>query len=358
MNKIKLCIIFGGASSEHEVSCMSASSVIKNLDNERYELFSLGILKDGRQFLYTGDVEKIADASFCHDTEHLVPAIISPCPAHHGIMVLNKAEGTYKIQGIDCFFPVVHGENCEDGNLQGLLKLSGVAYVGSDNRGSAVSMDKAITKTILQTVNVPMANWRLFREDYSEADILWCEENLGYPMFVKPAGTGSSVGVSKARDREALVEALSKALKYDGKVLVEEYIEGAEVETAVLDVFENGKRVTLASIPGEIVPNSDFYDYETKYVNDTTSYYLPARLDKDTLEKIRGLAVEIFRALDCRGLSRVDFFAGKKGVIFNEINTLPGFTKISMYPKLMAEYGVAYGKLIDLLVDYAMEEHK
>lgn len=352
MNKTKLCIIFGGASSEHEVSCMSASSVIKNIDMTKYELFSLAILKDGRQFLYTGDVERIADASFPEDSEHLVPAVISPCPAHHGLMVLNKAEGTFKIQHIDCFFPVVHGENCEDGNLQGLLKLSGVPFVGSDNRGSAVSMDKAITKTILGTVNIPMADWRLFRPEYTASDIEWCEKNLGYPMFVKPAGTGSSVGVSKVRSRAELEEALAKALVYDEKVLVEEFIEGAEIETAVLDTLTEG---TIVSNPGEIDPGSDFYDYDTKYVNDTTSYYIPARLDSETLEKVRALAVKIFHALDCRGLSRVDFFVGKKGIIFNEINTLPGFTKISMYPKLMTEYGIPYSKLIDMLVEYAKE---
>ena len=355
MTKTKLCIIFGGASSEHEVSCMSAASVIKNLNAEKYELFCLGILKDGREFLYTGDVEKIGDASFAEDAEHLIPAVISPCPAHRGLMVLNKKEGTFRIETLDCFFPVVHGENCEDGNLQGLLKLSGVPFVGSDNRGSAVSMDKAITKTVLQTIGIPMANWRLLRKDHTAADVEWCEENLGYPMFVKPAGTGSSVGVSKARSREELTVAVEKALRYDEKVLVEEFVEGAEIETAVLDLIRDGKRVTVASTPGEIDPGSDFYDYDTKYVNDTTSYYIPARLPSETLEQVREMAVKIFLALDCRGLSRVDFFAGKRGIVFNEINTLPGFTKISMYPKLMAAYGVPYNELIDLLVDYAKE---
>ncbi len=355
MEKTKLCIIFGGASSEHEVSCMSAASVIKNVDKSKYELRFLGILKDGRQFLYVGDIEKIADASFAEDSDNLIPAVISPCPAHHGLMVLNKKEGTFKVEKIDCFFPVVHGENCEDGNLQGLLTLSGVPFVGSDNRGSAVSMDKAITKTILATENIPMANWRLFRKDeYSSSDILWCEENLGYPMFVKPAGTGSSVGVSKVRDREELKIAVENAVKYDDKVLVEEYIKGAEIETAVLDVVENGKRATLVSRPGELEVGSEFYDYDTKYVNDTTTYHLPARLDKVTMEEVRRLAVKIFRKLDCEGLSRVDFFVGEKGIIFNEINTLPGFTKISMYPKLMAEYGIGYTELIDKLVEYAL----
>lgn len=355
MTKTKLCIIFGGASSEHEVSCMSAASVIKNLNIEKYELFCLGILKDGRQFLYNGDVEKINDSTFATDSEHLIPAIISPCPAHHGLMILNKAEGKFRIEAIDCFFPVVHGENCEDGNLQGLLRLSGVPFVGSDNRGSAVCMDKAITKTILETVGIPMADWCLFKNDYTDEDIAYCEEKLDYPMFVKPAGTGSSVGVSKVRNREELTLALKAALRYDEKVLVEEFIKGAEIETAVLDTSVDGKRVTIASKPGEIDPGSEFYDYDTKYVNDTTKYYLPARLPEETLEEVSTMAIKIFKTLDCRGLSRVDFFAGEKGIIFNEINTLPGFTKISMYPKLMNEYGIPYNELIDKLIDYAKE---
>ena len=356
MEKIKVCIIFGGASSEHEVSCMSAASVIENINKEKYDLRFLGILKDGRQFLYEGDVKRIADATFAEDNEGLVPAVISPCPAHHGLMVLNKKEGTFKIEGVDCFLPIVHGENCEDGNLQGLLKLSGVPFVGSDNRGSAVSMDKAITKTILETEGIPMAKWRLFRrEEFGEGDILWCEENLGYPMFVKPAGTGSSVGVYKVKSRDELLKALDGAMKYDSKILVEEYIKGSEIETAVLDIMEDGVRKTIVSNPGELEIGSEFYDYETKYVNDTTSYYIPARLDKDTAERVRALAVKIFRKLDCRGLSRVDFFVGEKGIIFNEINTLPGFTKISMYPKLMAEFGITYSELIDKLIDFAKE---
>lgn len=356
MEKTKVCIIFGGASSEHEVSCMSAASVIANIDKTKYDLSFLAILKDGRQFLYNGNVSKIANATFHLDTENLVPAVISPCPAHHGLMVLNKAEGTFKIQTVDCFFPLVHGENCEDGNLQGLLKLSGVSFVGSDNRGSAVAMDKAITKTILETENIPMADWRLFRkEEYTEEDILWCEKNLGYPMFVKPAGTGSSVGVSKVKERKELIKALNLAFEYDSKALVEEYIKGAEIEVAVLDVKENSKRTTVVSNPGELEVGSEFYDYETKYISDKTSYHIPARLSINDSEEVRRLAVKIFKKLDCEGLSRVDFFVGEKGVIFNEINTIPGFTKISMYPKLMSQFGISYSELIDKLLDFAKE---
>ncbi len=353
--KLKLCIIFGGASSEHEVSCMSAGSVIANIDKSKYDLSFLAILKDGREYLYEGDESKIADATFVLDEENLIPAVISPSPAHHGLMVLEGE--SYRIKKIDCFFPVVHGENCEDGKLQGLLSLSGVPYVGSDNRGSAVAMDKAIAKTILETENIPMARWHLFRKgEYGESDIIWCEKNLGYPMFVKPAGTGSSVGVSKVKSRDKLILALENAHRYDDKVLVEEFIDGAEIETAVLDVYLDGERKTLVSNPGELELGSEFYDYDTKYISDNTTYHIPARLDTETMEKVRSLAVKIFRKLDCEGLSRVDFFASKKGIVFNEINTLPGFTKISMYPKLMAEYGLSYTELIDKLIEFAKEK--
>ncbi|MBR5818346.1 MAG: D-alanine--D-alanine ligase, partial [Clostridia bacterium] len=355
MSKLKLCIIFGGMSSEHEVSCMSAASVIDNINPEKYELFKMGILKDGRQFLYVGDNSKIADATFAEDSENLIPAIISPCPAHHGIMILNKAEGKFKIQNIDCFLPIVHGENCEDGNLQGLLKLSGVSYVGSDNRGSAVSMDKACTKTLLENLDIPMAPWRLFRRgDDIESCIEECEREFGYPLFVKPAGTGSSVGVVKAKNKTEFENAFLGALRYDDKVLVEEYIKGSEIEVAVLDTKNNGVRKTIASYPGELVPGSDFYDYDTKYINDTATYHIPARISDGDTEKIRDLAIKIFRALDCRGLARVDFFVGDGGIVFNEINTLPGFTKISMYPKLMAHFGTDYPTLIDKLIEYAI----
>lgn len=351
MNKTVLCVIFGGASSEYEISLRSAASVIRNVDREKFQLETLAILRDGRQFLYRGEVEKIEDGSFVNDAENLLPAVISPCPAHHGIVIFNKAEGTYKLLNIDVFFPVVHGENCEDGNLQGLLKLSGVPFVGSDNRGSAVGMDKSLTKALLERENIPMADWYLFRreKDLNES-IAECEKSLSYPIFVKPCGTGSSVGVSKAENREALIKALDAAYKYDSKVLAEETISGSEIEVAVMDTVEG----VFASFPGELVMGEGFYDYDTKYKNSTAQFYIPARLSGERLDKARQLAKKIFKALDCRGLSRVDFFATEKGLVFNEINTLPGFTSISMYPKLMDNMGIEYGELITRLVEYAM----
>ena len=348
LSRKTVCIIFGGQSSEYEVSLLSASGMITNIDREKYEVLTLAILKDGRQFLYNGAVEKIADGSFAEDSAHLIPAIISPCPAHHGLVEFNKAEGTYKVINVDAFLPAVHGENCEDGNLQGLMKLSGVKFAGSDNKGSAVAMDKSITKALLEKFDIPMADWYLFKKgkDLTEG-ISECEKKLSFPIFVKPCGTGSSVGVSKAENREELEKAIKLALTYDEKVLCEETIVGTEIEVAVMDT-PNG---VFASLPGELSSNEGFYDYDNKYKNDTTSFYIPARLDGEKTEKVRELAKTIFKALDCRGYSRVDFFNSEKGLIFNEINTLPGFTKISMFPKLMENMGISYKELITQLIE-------
>lgn len=355
MAKTTLCIIFGGASSEYEVSLRSAAGVIRNVDREKFDVLTLGILRDGRQFLYVGDVDNIENGSFELDTQNLLPAVISPCPAHHGLAVFNKAEGTYKIENVDVFFPVVHGENCEDGNLQGLLKLSGVPYIGSDVRGSAVSMDKSITKALLEKTGIPMAEWYLFRKERDlDASIAECEAKISYPIFVKPCGTGSSVGVSKASDRKELVAALENAFRYDSKVLAEETIVGSEIEIAVMDTLEDGKRGLFVSLPGELTPNEVFYDYDTKYKNDTASFYIPARLSEEKMREAMGYAETVFRTLDCRGLSRVDFFSTENGFVFNEINTLPGFTSISMYPKLMANMGISYTELITRLAEYAL----
>lgn len=355
MTKTVMCVIFGGASSEYEISLRSAAGVIRNVDREKFELRTLAILRDGRQFLYCGDVSRIEDGSFINDSENLLPAVISPCPAHHGLAVFNKEQGTYRIDRIDVFFPVVHGENCEDGNLQGLLELSGVKYIGCDVRGSAVSMDKSLTKALLEGKGIPMADWYLFRrENDLEKSVAECEKKLDYPIFIKPCGTGSSVGVSKAEDREALIKALENAYRYDSKVLAEETIVGSEVEVAVMDENKNGERTLFVSLPGELVTSEEFYDYDTKYVNDTTEFHIPARLSEKKTAEVRGYAEKVFRTLDCRGLSRVDFFSTEKGFVFNEINTLPGFTSISMYPKLMANMGISYSELITKLAEYAM----
>lgn len=354
MAKDTICIIFGGASSEHEVSCMSAYGILSNIDYEKHDVIKLAILKDGRQFLYNGSLDKIKDASFAQDTDNLVPAVISPCPAHHGIMVLNKQTKTFEVKNVDLFWPSVHGEMCEDGNLQGLLKLSGVSFVGCDNASSAVCMDKSLTKALLEKTGLPMAKWHVFYKDGDrEKGILWCEENLRYPIFVKPCSTGSSVGVRRAENRKEFEEALNEAFRYGFKVLAEETIVGSEIEIAVLEMLEDGKKTLLVSKPGELVNNAGFYDYDNKYKNDTTSFYIPARLDDAQINEVMDYAKLVFTHLDCRTLSRVDFFKTENGFVFNEINTLPGFTSISMYPKLMQNMGISYSRLIDLIIESA-----
>jgi D-alanine-D-alanine ligase len=257
---------------------------------------------------------------------------------------------------IDVVFPVMHGENCEDGAMQGLLKLAGIPYVGPHVSASAVAMDKTLTKLVMDNAGIPQAAWQLVRASELKHHLDQIVENLEsrfiYPMFVKPAGTGSSVGVSKAADRETLVKALEFAGQYDEKILVEEFIRGREVEVAVM-----GNDNPVASICGEIDSGAEFYDYEAKYVTDTSTSYIPARISEEAQEQVRELAVKGYKAIGCQGLSRVDFFVcyDDERIVFNEINTLPGFTSISMYPKLFAASGIPYAQLIDQLLELAME---
>jgi D-alanine-D-alanine ligase len=257
---------------------------------------------------------------------------------------------------IDVVFPVLHGENGEDGTIQGLLQLAGIPYVGPHVSASAVSMDKTLTKLVADQANVVQAAWELVHsadlEAYMDGVLDGLEQKFAYPMFVKPAGTGSSVGVSKAKDRESLSAALLKAGVYDKKILVEEFIHGREVEVAVM-----GNDSPVASICGEIDAGADFYDYDAKYVTDTSVAYIPARISDEVAEKVREAAVRIYSAIGCQGLSRVDFFVTfeDERVVFNEINTLPGFTSISMYPKLFAASGIPGDQLIDQLLDLAVE---
>ena len=257
---------------------------------------------------------------------------------------------------IDVVFPVLHGENGEDGAMQGLLKLAGIPYVGPHVAASAVSMDKTLTKLVVDHAGVTQAAWHLVRRNelanHAEAILDTLESRFAYPMFVKPAGTGSSVGVSKATDRASLAKALHSAAAFDEKVLVEEFIHGREVEVAVM-----GNDNPVASVCGEIDSGADFYDYDAKYITDTSVAYIPARISEDVAEIVREAAVKVYSAIGCQGLSRVDFFVTYEGdrVVFNEINTLPGFTSISMYPKLFGASGIPYTQLIDELLELAQE---
>ncbi len=353
MKKLSVCILFGGISPEHEVSLRSAESVLNNIDHSKYNVFPVGITKEGDWILYGGKDYSLLPSGKWLNHPGNRRAAISPV---RGQGLLSFEGDCVVRERIDVVFPVLHGENGEDGAMQGLLQMAGIPYVGPHVSASAVSMDKTLTKLVVDQAGVTQAAWHLVRrqdlEFHMDSTLDTLEKKFSYPMFIKPAGTGSSVGVSKAADREALRNALLAASVYDKKVLVEEFIHGREIEVAVM-----GNDNPVASICGEIDSGADFYDYDAKYITDTSVAYIPARISEEVEEAVREAAVKVYSAIGCQGLSRVDFFVTFEGdrVVFNEINTLPGFTSISMYPKLFAASGIPYSELIDELLKLAVE---
>lgn len=356
MKSLSVCILFGGVSPEHEVSLRSAESVLNNIDGSKYNVFPVGITKEGKWILYGGkDYSDLPSGRWLTHPDNR-QAAISPIRGQ-GLLTF---EGDCVVrQQIDVVFPVLHGENGEDGTIQGLLQLAGIPYVGPHVAASAVAMDKTLTKLVVDQAGITQAAWNLVRRSdmgsRMEGTLDALEAKFAYPMFVKPAGTGSSVGVSKATEREDLKKALLEAGKYDDKVLVEEFIRGREIEVAVM-----GNESPVASVCGEIDSGADFYDYDAKYITDTSVSYIPARIPEDVAETVRDTAVKVYKAIGCQGLSRVDFFVTwqENRVVFNEINTIPGFTSISMYPKLFGASGVPYSQLIDKLLELALEASK
>ena len=350
--KLSLAVIFGGVSSEHEVSRMSVTSILENLSNERYEVHMVGITKEGRWLLYTGPVEDILSGAW--EQGPVTPAFLSSDPSVHGLVALR--DGKAETIHVDVIFPALHGKNGEDGTIQGLFQLSGIPYVGCDTESSAICMDKAVTHSLLSSADIEQAHYLWFYADRFDAapDTIKnkIQARLDFPVFVKPSSAGSSVGVSKVERFEDLDQAIRKAAREDKKVVVEEGITGQEVEVAVL-----GNRDCDASLVGEIGASAQFYDYDDKYINGTSQLYIPARIPEEVSEKIRQTAVRAYRLLGCSGLARVDFFvtAGDNRVILNEINTLPGFTSISMYPKLWMAMGLSYGELLDKLIELALQ---
>lgn len=353
MKKLSVCILFGGISPEHEVSLRSAEAVLNNIDHSKYHIFPVGITKEGDWILFGGkDYSQLPTGEWKNHPDNRRAAI-----SHVRGQGLLSFEGDCVVrERIDVVFPVLHGENGEDGAMQGLLQMAGIPYVGPHVAASAVAMDKTLTKLVVDHAGVTQAAWFLVRRgDLAarlEATLDSLEKRFQYPMFVKPAGTGSSVGVSKAKDRAALEKALKNAASFDTKVLVEEFIHGREIEVAVM-----GNDNPVASICGEIDSGVEFYDYDAKYITDTSTAYIPARISEDVQEQVREAAVKVYSAIGCQGLSRVDFFVTyeEERVVFNEINTLPGFTSISMYPKLFAASGIPYSQLIDRLLELALE---
>ncbi len=355
MNKNTVAVLFGGVSSEHEVSRLTAASILENIDRQRWNPLVVGITREGTWFLCHEGITTaaIADGSWEQDPD-LSHAILSPDREHHGLLLLDGKAGWWRTQ-VDVIFPALHGKNGEDGSIQGLAQLAGIPCVGCGVAASAVCMDKALTKTILTASGIPNARWLCVTQEDRDEEALATAvtRDLGWPVFVKPACAGSSVGVSRAEDPDGLAAALDTAFREDRKVIIEEAVRGAEVECAVLG---NAGAAIPSRQLGEIVPQRGLYDYEGKYLDGSTALYIPARIPEAQTEAIRQAARRAYQVLGCQGLARVDFFALEDGgYILNEVNTLPGFTSISMYPKLMTASGMEYSELLTRLIQLALE---
>ena len=347
--KKTVCIIFGGRSSEHEVSCVSAANILGYIDTDRYDVITVGITKEGNWYLYDGSAEDMRNNTWSKDAGK--KCVLSPDPNHHGLLVFNK-NGDVSVTHIDVIFPVLHGKNGEDGTIQGLFELSGIAYVGCGVLASAACMDKVTTKVLLKNAGIPVCDgFSISSQEAKDADKI--DEQIlgtvGYPVVVKPSNAGSSVGISLVKTSGELEEALLLAKENDRRILIEKALDIRELECAVLGGYGDAK----ASCIGEIVKKTEMYDYETKYITDTTELVIPADITEEESEKIRTMAIKAFNAVDGFGLSRVDFFMDKKTgeIILNEINTLPGFTNISMYPMLWNKCGISGKELITKLIE-------
>jgi len=352
VSRIRVLLLFGGRSAEHEVSVVSARSVYAAIDRERYDVVLAGIDQQGRWYFGGKDSESLLSSTVVPDDQ--VPARLSSA----GTYLVSDDGDDLPGSEFDVVFPLLHGPYGEDGTVQGLLELAGLAYVGAGVAASAVGMDKVLARAIFAASGLPQTRYTvIMRSDWRRAQVPVLERLEGehdYPLFVKPANLGSSVGISKVHDRQGLQAGLELASKYDTKLIVERSVENVrELECAVL-----GNEGPQASGVGEIIPGAEFYDYTTKYIDDRSELVVPAVLEKSETESIRELAIRTFKAIDCSGLARVDFFMRSDGsVLVNEINTMPGFTPISMYPKLWAAAGVAYGDLIDRLIQFGLERH-
>ncbi len=351
---ITIAVIFGGQSGEHEVSLVSAHAVMKQLDPERYRVEPIGISKDGRWLHGAGALATLMAAA---DPARLPTSASQVAPGPVRDLGRIGTPGWFLPQ-VEVVFPVLHGPYGEDGAIQGLLELAGVPYVGCGVAASAVGMDKGLMKAAFAAAGLPVLPWLLVRRSELEAIEALCERieaMLTYPMFVKPANLGSSVGVSKARDRAGLIAGLQEAARYDRRLIVEQGITAREIEVSVL-----GNEQIMASLPGEIIPAGEWYDYHAKYIDGGSQTVAPAELDSEQIAQVQRLAIQAFQAIDGAGLARVDFLLDReRGTIWlNEVNTMPGFTPISMYPMLWEVSGLPYPRLLDRLVELAIARHK
>lgn len=394
MKKLRVGILFGGRSGEHEVSLLSAASVLKAINRKKYDVVPIGITKEGRwvtaqdaERLLNGDANAPARQLRAGDPDVTAPAavlkrgeavIVPPVPAEKASSALAPLEiqasadlttaTQQRALDLDVVFPVLHGTFGEDGTIQGLFELADIAYVGSGVLGSSAGMDKDVMKRLFAAAKLPITKHVTLLRSEWKANPRKCtkqiEAALKYPLFVKPANLGSSVGISKVHDRKELAPAMDVAADYDRKLVIEQGVGGGKGKPRELEVAVLGNDAPEASVVGEIVPGKEFYDYEAKYLSEGSIPIIPAKLTKTEAKQVREMAVAAFKACDCAGLARVDFLmepgkAGKPGRIYlNEINTLPGFTSISMYPKLWTASGLPYSKLIDRLLELAMERHK
>jgi D-alanine-D-alanine ligase len=373
--KLRVGILFGGRSGEHEVSLLSAASVLKSIDREKFEVVPIGITKEGR-WLAAGDANILLEGGDSDVTQRLragnpehtpsakllqegIPTLMAPEPG--GSTALNQNQGPDG-KPIDVVFPVLHGTFGEDGTIQGLFELAGIAYVGSGVLGSSAGMDKDVMKRLFAQAKLPIVKHiTLLRTDWERSPrkaVAQIEAALKYPVFVKPANLGSSVGISKVHDRRELGPALTLAAKYDRKLVVEQGVGGKEARARELEVAVLGNDSPEASVVGEIIPGKEFYDYEAKYLSEGSVPVIPAKLTRAETKQVREMAVAAFRACDLSGLARVDFLMepnGKRRLFLNEVNTMPGFTRISMYPKLWDASGLSYKSLITRLIELALE---
>jgi D-alanine-D-alanine ligase len=347
---LRVGVLFGGRSGEHEVSLVSAASVIRGLDPDKYEAVPIGITKDGHWLIGEGAAKMLPEVL---KTGRRV--MLTADPTEAALMPLDRGAGA---QRLDLIFPVLHGTYGEDGTIQGMLDLAGLPYVGAGVLGSAIGMDKDVAKRLCQSAGIPVVPWVTVHRWEWEKDPAAVkseiEAEFPYPVFVKPATLGSSVGMTKVHKAEELGLAMDLACEFGMKILVEKAVSAREIEVSVL-----GNHEPKASVPGEIVPHREFYDYTAKYLEDGTQLLIPAQLKPAQVQKIQSLAVKAFRALELAGMARVDFFLEKKGskLYLNEVNTIPGFTSISMYPKLWEASGISFRQLIDKLIDLAFELH-
>ncbi|UOR13264.1 D-alanine--D-alanine ligase [Halobacillus amylolyticus] len=352
--RISVGLIFGGKSAEHEVSLQSAKNIMDAIDHNKYEVTLIGIDKQGNWHLNTNSKYLINENNPKLIELNKTNQNIAVVPGRKSDQILNISDSG-SLEQLDVIFPILHGTLGEDGSIQGMVRLTNIPYVGANVLGSAVCMDKDIAKKLLTGAGLKVANSLTFRRsDKEDISFQQVKEKLGIPFFIKPANQGSSVGVSKIHSDKEFTRGLEEAFSYDHKVLIEENVVGREIECAVL-----GNDSPSASLPGEILPQGDFYSYETKYIDENGAILdIPASLDDQQVNKIQETAIKAFKELECQGMGRVDFFLQENGeLIINEVNTLPGFTKVSMYPKLWEASGLSYSGLIEKLIDLAIERH-